>query len=124
MARTLGRDARGGDCSTSRHPRSRGEGARASLTADPFAPARCWRSPIRSALRRIAAAGGAFLLANGRGANVDPASALAREPFLAVAEIAGTAAQGRILLAAPIALAEIEARIRRSHREPGGHRVR
>ena len=54
-------------------------------------------------------AGGAFLLANGRGANVDPASALAREPFLAVAEIAGTAAQGRILLAAPISLAEIEA---------------
>ena len=41
-------------------------------------------------------AGGGFLLANGRGANVDPASALAREPFLAVAEIAGTAAQGRI----------------------------
>ncbi len=54
-------------------------------------------------------AGGAFLLANGRGANVDPASALAREQFLAVAEIAGTAAQGRILLAAPISLAEIEA---------------
>ena len=50
---------------------------------------------------------GAFLLANGRGANVDPASALAREPFLAVAELAGTAAQGRILLAAPITLAEI-----------------
>ena len=55
-------------------------------------------------------AGGAFLLANGRGANVDPASPLAREPFLAVAEIAGTAAQGRILLAAPLTLAEIEAR--------------
>jgi ATP-dependent helicase HrpB len=53
---------------------------------------------------------GAFLLANGRGANVDPASALAREPFLAVAELAGTAAQSRILLAAPIALEEIEAR--------------
>ncbi len=53
---------------------------------------------------------GAFLLANGRGANVDPASALAREPYLAVAEIIGSAAQGRIVLAAPIALAEIEAR--------------
>jgi len=51
---------------------------------------------------------GAFLLANGRGANVDPASALAREPFLAAAELAGTAAQGRILLAAPITLADIE----------------
>src|SRR5262245_23627733 len=53
--------------------------------------------------------GGAFLLANGRGANLDPASALAREPFLAVGEIAGTAAQGRIMLAAALSLAEIEA---------------
>src|SRR5262249_55065326 len=55
-------------------------------------------------------AGGTFLLANGRGANVDPASSLAREPFLAVAELAGTAAQSRILLAAPITLEEIETR--------------
>jgi ATP-dependent helicase HrpB len=53
---------------------------------------------------------GAFLLANGRGAQVDPASPLARTPFLAVAELAGSAATGRILLAAPITLAEIEAR--------------
>ncbi len=53
---------------------------------------------------------GAFLLVNGRGANVDPASSLAREPFLAVADLAGTAAQGRILSAAPITLAEIEQR--------------
>src|SRR5262249_29650282 len=55
-------------------------------------------------------AGGAFLLANGRGAQLDPASALAREPFLAVAELTGTATQGRILLAASITQAEIEAR--------------
>jgi ATP-dependent helicase HrpB len=54
-------------------------------------------------------AGGAFLLANGRGANLDPASALSREPFLAVGEIAGTAAQGRILLAAVLPLVDIEA---------------
>jgi ATP-dependent helicase HrpB len=52
--------------------------------------------------------GSGFLLANGRGANVDPASNLARELFLAVAELTGTAAQGRILLAAPITPAEIE----------------
>ena len=51
-----------------------------------------------------------FLLANGRGGQIDPASPLAREPFLAVAELAGRAGQSRILLAAPIALAEIEAR--------------
>ena len=60
-------------------------------------------------IARNRGAGGSFLLANGRGANVDQASALSREHFLAVGEIAGTAAQGRILLAAPLTLAEIEA---------------
>jgi ATP-dependent helicase HrpB len=51
---------------------------------------------------------GSFVLVNGRGAVVDPTSALARAPYIAVAELAGTAAQGRILLAAPIALADID----------------
>ena len=53
---------------------------------------------------------GAFLLANGRGGQVDPASALAREPFLVVAELTGAAASSRIVLAAGITLDEIEAR--------------
>ena len=53
-------------------------------------------------------ADGSFLLANGRGASVDRASPLAREPFLVVAEITGSAAQGRIVLAAPLTLGEIE----------------
>jgi ATP-dependent helicase HrpB len=53
---------------------------------------------------------GSFLLANGRGGNVDPASTLAREAFLAVAELAGTAGASRILLAAAITLADIEVR--------------
>lgn len=61
-------------------------------------------------IARSRGSGGSFLLANGRGANVDPASSLAREPFIAVAELTGTAAQSRILLAAPISLAEIETR--------------
>jgi ATP-dependent helicase HrpB len=61
-------------------------------------------------IARNRGAGGGFLLANGRGAIVDAASALAREPFIAVAELTGKAAQGRILLAAPITLQEIEAR--------------
>ena len=51
---------------------------------------------------------GSFVLANGRGAAVDRTSALARAPYVAVAELTGTAAQGRILLAAPIELADIE----------------
>ena len=53
---------------------------------------------------------GAFLLANGRGAVLDPALSLAREPFIVAADLSGTAQQARILLAAPITLAEIEAR--------------
>jgi ATP-dependent helicase HrpB len=65
--------------------------------------------PERIAKNRGGAAG-AFVLANGRGAQIGPASALAREPYLAVAELTGSAAAGRILLAAPIALAEIETR--------------
>ena len=55
-------------------------------------------------------AGGGFLLANGRGANVDQASPLARQPFIAVAEIAGSATQARIILAAANTQAEIETR--------------
>ena len=51
---------------------------------------------------------GSFVLANGRGAAIDRASALARASYIAVAELTGTAAQGRILLAAPIAPADIE----------------
>jgi ATP-dependent helicase HrpB len=53
---------------------------------------------------------GSFVLANGRGAAVEQTSALARAPYLAVAELTGSAAQGRVLLAAPITLAEIEQR--------------
>src|SRR5258706_1709799 len=53
---------------------------------------------------------GSFVLANGRGAAVDQTSALARAPYVAVAELTGTAANGRILLAAPITQADIEAR--------------
>ena len=53
---------------------------------------------------------GGFVLANGRGAAVDQTSALARAPYIAVAELTGTAANGRILLAAPIAQADIELR--------------
>jgi ATP-dependent helicase HrpB len=53
---------------------------------------------------------GSFVLANGRGASVEQTSALARAPYIAVAGLTGTAAQGRILLAAPIAQADIELR--------------
>ena len=53
---------------------------------------------------------GSFVLANGRGAAVDQTSSLARAPYIAVGELTGSAAQGKILLAASIAQADIESR--------------
>jgi ATP-dependent helicase HrpB len=52
---------------------------------------------------------GEYLMANGRGANLEAHERLAREPFLSVAEIAGGAAAARILAAAPLTLGELEA---------------
>ena len=60
---------------------------------------------------RIAKARGApgeFLMANGRAASVEAHHALAREPYLAVAEIVGRASSARILAAAPMSLADVE----------------
>ncbi|WP_246505391.1 ATP-dependent helicase HrpB [Microvirga antarctica] len=51
---------------------------------------------------------GEFLMANGRGGATEPHDRLAKEPFLAVAEIAGGSAAARILAAAPISADEIE----------------
>ncbi|MET0279328.1 MAG: ATP-dependent helicase C-terminal domain-containing protein, partial [Pseudorhodoplanes sp.] len=63
--------------------------------------------PDRVAKNRGGGQGG-FLLANGRGAMLDPAFAMAREPYIVAAELSGTAAQARILLAAAISQSEIE----------------
>ncbi|HYC32713.1 MAG TPA: ATP-dependent helicase C-terminal domain-containing protein, partial [Gemmatimonadales bacterium] len=51
---------------------------------------------------------GRYLLRNGLGATLEPQS-LTGERYLAVAEVEGREREGRILLAAPIGLAEIEA---------------
>lgn len=51
---------------------------------------------------------GSFVLANGRGAAVEQTSSLARAPYIAVGEMTGTAASGRILLAAQITEDDIE----------------
>jgi ATP-dependent helicase HrpB len=50
---------------------------------------------------------GQFLLANGRGANVDAMHPLARSPFLVAAELSGSASATRILLAAAANEADI-----------------
>ena len=52
---------------------------------------------------------GEFLMANGRAAAVEAHDPLAGEPFLAIGEVAGLAASARILLAAPLTLADVEA---------------
>ncbi|KAI95067.1 ATP-dependent helicase [Rhodomicrobium udaipurense JA643] len=68
---------------------------------------------------RIAKARGApgqFLLANGRGANLDPAHPLARSPYIVAAELSGSAASTRVLLAAVADEADVLAAV--------GHRIR
>ena len=52
---------------------------------------------------------GEFVMANGRAGRLDPASPLAREAFLVVADIVGAAGNARILAAAAIDLDAIEA---------------
>ncbi|MBB2964829.1 ATP-dependent helicase HrpB [Methylobacterium sp. R2-1] len=52
---------------------------------------------------------GAFLMANGRAGLLDPASPLAREPFIVVADLTGAAASARILSAAAISSESIDA---------------
>ena len=54
-------------------------------------------------------ASGAFIMANGRAASVEAHDSLAREAYLAIAEVTGQAASARILLAAPLGLVDIEA---------------
>jgi ATP-dependent helicase HrpB len=52
---------------------------------------------------------GEYLMANGRGAALEAHERLAREPYLAIAEVTGAAASARILAAAPLSSDEIEA---------------
>ncbi|RMF11653.1 MAG: ATP-dependent helicase HrpB, partial [Alphaproteobacteria bacterium] len=64
--------------------------------------------PDRIARRRVGDAA-RYRLANGRGAALDEADALAREQYLAVANLDGQRREGRIFLAAPINREDIEA---------------
>lgn len=63
--------------------------------------------PDRIAQARSGAPG-TFRLANGRGARVEPGDPLAREPWLAVAELDDAGSEARIRLAAPLSLPQIE----------------
>lgn len=83
------------------------EGTAAEDTAPPTGIMLAFAFPDRVARNR---GNGSFVLANGRGAAVEQTSSLARAPYVAVGELTGTAAQGRILLAASITQADIELR--------------
>ena len=72
---------------------------------------------------------GEFLLVSGRGVFVDPTDALAREPWVAVAELGGGERRDRVLLAAPLDPAELVAfqaqfEIEEKLEESGGGRLR
>jgi ATP-dependent helicase HrpB len=91
----LAKDASGAPAS----PESRAGGTPAPPdAADGLLLAQAW--PERVAKAR--GAPGEFQLANGRGVFLDPADALAREPWLAVAELGGGASRDRVLLAASL----------------------
>ncbi|MBV9840537.1 MAG: ATP-dependent helicase HrpB [Sphingomonadaceae bacterium] len=83
---------------------------------DPFLPGRADSAGACIALafpdriaRRRDASGEQWASVGGRGFRLDPLSSLAREDWLAIAETQGSAAGARILAAAPIAVATIEA---------------
>ena len=84
---------------------SRGAGSSGAGDASADGPLLALAYPERIAKAR--GGSGAFLLANGRGAQLHPADALARSPWLAVAELSGGGAQDRIVAAAALTEAEV-----------------
>jgi ATP-dependent helicase HrpB len=64
--------------------------------------------PDRLAQARGDAAKAGFRMRNGRGAHFAHADALARQPWLAIAQLDGAGADARIFLAAPLELADVE----------------
>ena len=88
-----------------------GEGGRRSRPDESAAPGSVGAILASAFPDRIAIARakrGEFLMANGRAAALEPHDPLAAEPFLAIGEIAGRAQSARILLAAALALDDIE----------------
>jgi ATP-dependent helicase HrpB len=82
-----------------------GDRARGPVNEDRAGPVLALAFPDRVAKAR----GGGFVMANGRAAQIDETSALAREPYAVIADISGAAGRAQVLLAAPISLADIEA---------------
>ncbi len=82
---------------------ARGKASRAGGDDDDRSVAQLLALAYPGRIAKARGAPGQFLLANGRGANLDSTHALARAPYLVVAEMSGAAASTRILLAAAMA---------------------
>lgn len=89
--------------------RMAGKGRPARGASEELSSARLLALAYPERIGKARGAPGHFLLANGRGAHLDPAHALARSPFLVAAELSGAAASTRILLAAAADEADIVA---------------
>ena len=96
--------------------RVRGSSSAPSVVREDMSIARMLALAFPERIGKARGAPGQFLLANGRGANLDPAHPLARSAFLVAAELSGSAASTRILLAAVADEADVLA--------AAGHRIR
>ncbi len=83
------------------------QGAAKRKSGDPPSNAALLALAYPERIAKARGTGGQYLLANGRGAMLDATDALAKAPFLVVAEMAGSAASARILLAATIGEPEV-----------------
>jgi ATP-dependent helicase HrpB len=87
--------------------RTAGGGRSAQAPREHMSLARLLALAFPERMGKARGARGQFLLANGRGANVDATQPLARSTFLVAAELSGSAASTRILLAAAADEADI-----------------
>jgi ATP-dependent helicase HrpB len=87
--------------------RMTGAGRAAGEPREEMPAARMLALAFPERIGKLRGAPGQFLLANGRGASLDAAHPLARAPFIVAAELSGSAASTRILLAAAADEADI-----------------
>jgi ATP-dependent helicase HrpB len=101
--------------------RAASAGSSAQVLREDMSIARLLALAFPERIGKARGAPGQFLLANGRGANLDPTHHLARSPFLVAAELSGSAASTRILLATAADEADILAAASKRIRE--GHEI-
>ena len=90
------------------------EGGARTADAAPLSDAQILALAFPDRIAKSRGTAGQYVMANGRGAQLDEGDPLARAPFLVIAELTGSAAAGRIRLAAAMEEAEVEASAGRS----------